>query len=155
MPETRNLIDEIKQVIDITSRVDERMKIIAESQVQLNQRLNHFIDEHNALSSKVHVMETRFGSKNPDMLAIEEKHNRVLAKIEILESLGSPRQQKFVENTEDALNDIKSRIKELETHKQGISEKVKQIMGYVWQGLFIIIVCYLLYRLGLNPPPIP
>lgn len=150
MPEARsNLIDEIKQVIDITSRVDERMKIIAESQIQLDQRLNHFIDEHNALTSRVQVMV----AKAPDAAMIDEKHHRILAKLDMIESLSSPKMQGFIEETEDDVSELKARIKELESHTQGSSEKIKQILGYVWQGLFIVLVAWLLFKMGLNPPP--
>lgn len=154
MSEQRTIVDEIKQVIDITSRVDERMKIIAESQQQLNIRLNHFVDEHNALVTKVQVLDSRTGVKLSDNVAsLDEKYLRLIARLEVLETMGSHKEQKFTEDVNNTFHDLKNRMKELESHKQGTSEKVKQILGFVYQGMFIVIIAYLLYKLGLSNPP--
>lgn len=122
MPETRDLFGDIKQIIDITSRVDERMKVIGEAQQQINIRLNTLIDEHNAVIAKVHVLENF---------------------------------QKTIIEQEEKLLGINSRVKDLEEHKETIIGQFKSIMGYIWHGAFIILMCYLLYRMGLSTPPIP
>lgn len=150
MPESHNnIIDDIKLVLDITSRVDERAKIIADSQQKINARLDHLIDEHNNLASRVYVLESKGGRKIID--EIEDKTNRLKSRIELLESAGSPWHQRIVES----INNIKSRLNKLEDHKDGVNYKLKTFFGYVFQGTFVILVCYILYRMGLNPPPMP
>ncbi len=153
MPEsTVRLVEEVKQIIDITSRVDERVKMIAEAQQQINFRLNHFIDEHNALVAKVQVIESKSTNKFPESLAtIDEKVMKSQVRLDVLENLGSTKSQKLA----DEVNTLKSKVEKLEEHKNSLSERFKMIFGYVWQGLFIVLICYILYRLGLNTPPIP
>lgn len=127
MSEQSSLVNDIKLVLDITSRVDERVKIIAESQQQMNTRLNHFIDEHNTLASRVTVLESKNINKIYDT----------------------------VQDLEEKVVTLKSRIGNLEEHKQSILDKSKQILGFVYQAIFIIAVCYILYKLGISSPPIP
>ena len=153
MTETSNkLVEEIKQIIDITSRVDERVKMIAEAQYQINNRLNHFIDEHNSLVARVHVIESKNGHKTQELITVlDEKLMRNASRIEILETVGSQKSQKVA----GEFDLLKIRVKELEDHKQGLSDRAKAVLGYVWQAIFLIAMGYVLYRLGLPTPPVP
>lgn len=153
MTETSSkLVEEIKQIIDITSRVDERVKMIAESQHQINNRLNHFIDEHNSLVSRVHVIESKNGHKTQELITtLDEKLMKSATRIEILETVGSQKSQKIA----GEFDLLKIRVKELEDHRQGLSDRAKTIINYIWQGAFLIIMGYVLYRLGLPTPPVP
>jgi cell division protein FtsB len=156
MPETRDLLTEIKQVIDITSRVDERLKIIAEAQQQIGLRLNHLVDEHNALVGKVHVIESKNGNKLHEAISNqEEKLVRVNGRIEVLETVGSQKSQRQIEDLQEVIIKVKERIRDLEEHRESVVSQAKSIMGYIWQGIFIIMICYLLYRMGLSLPPVP
>lgn len=156
MTEANQLIDEIKQVIDITSRMDERVKMVAEAQQEINFRLNHLIDEHNALVARVHVVESKNGHKYQEITsALDEKLMRLSARLDVLELVGSQKTQRVSEEFHLSTAEIRSRLKELEAHKQGMAERWKSILGYVWQTMFIIIVCYILYRLGISLPTLP
>lgn len=154
------VIQEIKQVIDITSRVDERVKIIAEKQQHMNERLEELSDEHNKLVTKVHVLESN--SLVDQVMTIEERIARLKSRLEVVEAVGSPKQQKFVQTVMSELGDVlgkteklERRVEELEHDKKTWGNRVSTVMSYVWQGTYIICVCYLLYKLGLNNPPIP
>ena len=157
MVETSNkLIDEIKQIIDITSRVDERVKMVAEAQQDINFRLNHLIDEHNGLTARVHVVESKNGHKVQEAVSsVEEKMMRLSSRFDVLDMIGTQKMQRVSEEINSNILEIKFKVKELENHKQGISERWKSILGYVWHGAFIIFICYVLYRMGLPTPPVP
>jgi len=148
-----NLMDEIKELINLTSRIDEKVKNVADSQLQMNQRLNHFIDEHTSLSAKVQLLESKMENRLHDVTSnFDEKFLKIISRLEVLESVGSVRQQKLIEDVTASFHEIKDRLKELESHKKSVTDRIKQVFGYVWQGVYMIIIAYLLYKLHLNPP---
>jgi len=156
MTEHHDLVNDIKLVLDITSRVDERVKMIAEGQQQMNIRLNHFIDEHNALAARVTVLESKNISKMAESVqGVEEKITKMVIRVETLETLGSPLYQRIIEENRITIIDLKNRINNLEEHKQNVLDKIRRVLGFVGQAIFTILVCYILYKLGINSPPIP
>lgn len=149
----KTLIEEIKQIISITSRVDERVKMIVDSQNQIGKRLEHFIDEHNELASKVYVIEAKNGSKAYELInKLDDRLDILASKVEIIELIGSKKHTGEISEHEDALIDMLHRVKDLEEHKSNISEKVKTVFNHIMQGIFFIAIAYILYKLGLNPP---
>jgi hypothetical protein len=150
----KTLIEEIKQIINITSRVDERVKMIADSQNQIGQRLEHFIDEHNELASKVYVIEAKNGSKAYELISkLDDRLDILASKLEIIELIGSKKHTEEIADHEDTIIDILHRTKNLEEHKSNISDKIKTVFNHVVQGVFFIAIAYILYKLGINPPP--
>lgn len=149
----KTLIEEIKQIISITSRVDERVKMIIDSQNQIGQRLEHFIDEHNELASKVYVLESKNGGKSHDLIIkLDDRLDVLASKLEIIEHVGSKKNTEEIVKHEDAIGEMLHRLKGLEEHKNNISEKVKTVFNHIVQGVFFVAIAYILYKLGLNPP---
>jgi DNA anti-recombination protein RmuC len=127
MSSPNNLTEDLKLVLDITSRLDERAKIIADGQQKIDNRLDHFANDYNNLVSKVRVLESKnIGKIIDDLKDLEERISR-----------------------------MRGRVEKLEDHKEGITDKLKLASSYIFQGSFIILVCYILYRLGLSTPPMP
>lgn len=124
------IVNDIKTVLDITSRMDERVKIIQSGQSETHNQLNKLAGDLVDLAERVTVIESRNGHKTE---TLEEK----------------------VEIAKDRLNLFELRIIRLEDHKQNWLTTVKQYSGLVIQGVWVIVVCYLLYKLGINTPPLP
>ena len=150
----KTLIEEIKQIIDITSRVDERVKMIVDNQQQIGKRLDHFIDEHNELVAKVYVIEAKNGHKAQEMIGeLDDKVSGINSRMDVFEAIGSKKNNEMMLELGDEVVDLRHKVKDLEEHKTNISEKVKVVFNHIVQGLFFIAIAYILYKLGLNPPP--
>lgn len=153
------LLNEIKVILDITSRVDERVKAIQTNQQDLTARLNQFIGELNQLTARVFVLESKNGGK---VHAIEEEIDRMKTRVERMDVGGSEFYRRHVENYDETeeeveknLADLDKRLQKIEQTNEGWQTKVKHYAGLLIQGVWVIIVCYILYKLGINTPPIP
>ncbi len=160
---------ELKQVLDLTTRVDERVKLIAERQAEMNARLNHIIEAHNDLTSRVRVLESGRGNQKVIIEKVDELADRIL----LVESTGSPYLRERMKDTESEIkNIIKERIQllnesskellsinqrlvDIEQRHKGFWAKIKHFWGMIIHGVWVIIVCWLLYKFGLNTPPLP
>jgi chromosome segregation ATPase len=156
--QTSELLNDVKQVLDISSRVDERVKLIQVNQAELNSRFNALVDDFNNLSARVMVIESRNGGKSHE---IEEKIGKLHSRVDKIDvnteafrqSLGSIKKLDKEESIK--IHDMIRRIYMLEHDSEGWQGKIKQWGGLVVQGIWVIIVCYLLLKLGLNPAPLP
>jgi chromosome segregation ATPase len=140
------VVSDIKAVLDITSRVDERVKFVQENQIETHDRLNQLSKEITTLMSRVSVLESENGSK-----AYKEIQELEL-KVEKSDIAKLP---DFIDQVNNKLSFLDHRIASLEDAKNGMAEKVKRYFGLVVQGAWVIIVCYLLYKLGLSAPLTP
>lgn len=159
MPQTSEILNDIKIVLDITSRVDERVKLIQSSQQDLNVRMNQLIGEFNQLSSRVSVLESRNGGQ---LHAVIEDLVELRTRMERVDAVGSEAFRKFhdssrnnIEELEDENFKIKSRLQTLESYNDSWQARVKHYGGLFIQGIWVIIVCYLLFKLGLTTSPLP
>lgn len=162
----QDVLGEIKSLLDISSRVDERVKNIQQSQQELNTRVNQFLGEFAQLSSRVLVIESRNGGK---LHEIEDTLNKMqdnlvtfnlkLEKIDIagtaFENKNNTAGKEVQEEQTEALEVLKEKVAKLEMHNESWQNKVKYWGALVIQGVWVIIVCYILYKFGLNTPPIP
>lgn len=159
MTQNSELVNDIKQVLDISSRVDERAKLIQATQKELTDRLNAFSQEFNLLSSRVLVLESKNGGRIHE---IQDDINTLRSKIDRID-IGGPEAfnrvmgeiNKERDEVIDKLHDIARRVQYIESSNEGSQSKVKQYVHLFIQGIWVIIVCYVLYKLGLQTPPIP
>lgn len=162
MSQSSDLLQEIKIILDITSRVDERVKLIQSNQQDLNHRVNDFLSEFNELSSRVSVIESKSGG---NLHLLEQTINEMKIKIENIDIGGtksSYKTQEELDDLESDISDIKNRIAKidekvgrLQDHKNSWEDKANKYFNFITQGVWVIIVCYVLYKLGLQSPPIP
>jgi hypothetical protein len=165
MSQNIEMLNDIKQVLDISSRVDERVKIIQTGQQELNARLNHFIDELNILTGRVLVLE----SKNGNLVhQLEDEVGELGVRLERMD-IGAEVSKEtlvYLKNKDSQLNnrvedisvqvsDITHRLSVLEGHNEGWHTKAKHYGNLLVQALWVIAVCYILFRLGISTPPIP
>lgn len=140
---TQDVLNDIKQVLDISSRVDERVKIIQVGQHETHEQLKSLANALGHLTARVAVLEAN---------NVHDSMHEVELKLERLEINKIPEQ---VYRLKERFDSTEMRVARLEEHKEGIVQKVKQYSGLIVQAVWVILVCYLLYKLGLNTPPIP
>lgn len=154
------LAESIKSVSEVTARIEERVKTLIERQNNLEDRLDKFIeliDEFNKLSGRVMVLESRNGGK---VHQLEEELDKLTSRINRIDIAGSEvDKEKFSKITEDLnnqnnkVNNILNRLDTLEKNDEGWQSKVKHAVGLIIQGIWVIIVCYILYKMGINNLP--
>lgn len=138
---------EMKKLLDLTTRVDERVKLIVERQQEMNDRLNKYASDHNELSTRVSIIES-------DTEALDTLDN-LRHRITMLEAHGPDALRKAVDELEDQLYIVDERVKKLQDYHEGLWGKVNKFFGMIIHAIWIIVVCYLLYKMGINTPPIP
>jgi polyhydroxyalkanoate synthesis regulator phasin len=142
----KELQHELKLVLELTARVDERVKLIVEKQSEVTQRLNNFIDSHNALASRVVTLEATSDLTNAK--DIKDRYESIFQKVTRLEASDTA-------SLKEKVDDLEKRVLKIEDHHAGWWSKARYIFDLTVKTAWTILVCYLLYRLGLNTPPIP
>ncbi len=150
---------EIKSLIDISSRIDERIKNIQQNQQESTGRLNQFLSDLTNLSSRVLVIESKNGNK---MHEVEETLKDIDHKLEEMDLGATSFLEDYIKDEKQLKEDIKHKIEILETKVTRLElqhdswqNKLKLYGGLLIQGIYVITVCYILYRLGISTPPIP
>lgn len=159
MPQSAEIVNDIKQVLEISSRVDERVKQIQVVQQELTARMNQMYSEFNQLTGRVLVLESKNGNK---IHILEEEIDELEKRIEKIDFGGTEIMKTTIkevnteiESLDDSSKDMQSRLQMLEHSNQGWEGKVKYYSGLLMQAAWVIIVCYILWKLGINTPPIP
>lgn len=149
---------ELKLVYELTARIDERVKLMIEKQQEMTSRLNEFIDAHNLLVSRVSVLESKNGNH---IYKVDARINELIERLTFVEVESPINKIKLEEIEEDLISNkdkieqIKSKINKLEDDTNSLWRKIKQMVNLVIQGAWVIAVCYLLYKLGLQAPLVP
>ena len=116
--------DGMKSVIDMTSRIDERVKIIMEKQIESDRRLLTMMDHLNSLSARVTILESRDGAK--------------------LEAIIEANRQKVAE--------LEKQVEILQLHQTSNGERWKNIFNTGLQVITAVAVGYILWKMGLPSP---
>ena len=157
------LQNEIRLVLEMTARVDERVKLIVEKQSDMTQRLNGFIDSHNTLASRVTVLEAKAGNTLQEMKTkMDQMVERVvklesdplchhLAKLEgvVLKS------REDINSLVGVVGGIDNRVDRVEEGQDGIWSKSKYGLDLVVKAVWALAIGYLLYKLGWSAPNTP
>lgn len=138
---------ELKKLLDLTTRVDERVKLIVERQQEMHSRLNQFAADHHELTTRVSIIE----SSSEELSSFDNMRQRIT----MLEAHGSASVNKTLNELEDQVSVVENRVRKLEDHHEGMWGKINKFSGMLIHGVWIIVVCYLLYKMGINTPPIP
>jgi hypothetical protein len=159
----KDLYNEIRLVLDITARIDERVKLFIEKQSEMTHRLNGFVDSHNSLTNRVTVIETENVTILHDVKIKTDFICKRLLRLEAkLTNLNIEKIEKnFNEYSKTLslirgeLSSVENRVHKMEDRNIGLWSKMKFFMDLVAKGIWVLIVCWLLYKFGLNSPPIP
>lgn len=159
----KDLQNEIKLVLEITARVDERVKLVVEKQSEMTLRLNNFIDAHNLLSSRVSVLEVKEASGMADMKAKQQALSERLARLEmsipeakiedIEETLGT--NEKQLADLDEATRDLSKRIGKIEDDNNSSWSKIKYFADLGIKALWAFAIGYIMWRMGLQYPKSP
>ncbi len=155
MPTQQDVLGEIKSLLDISSRVDERVKNIQQNQQELNVRVNQFLGEFVQLSSRVVVLESKNGGQ---IHKVEDAITEINLEMQRMNSEGTSYFQKKMEDERemrDLVKLLETKVAKLEVHSDSWQNKMKQYGGLFVQGVWVVIICYVLYKLGLNTIPLP
>ncbi len=157
----RDLQSEIKLVLEMTARVDERVKLVVEKQSEMTQRLNGFIESHNALLNRVSVIEAKNGNGLHDLKNKVDNLIERIVKIEAnsdhinrVENIVN-KYSDDVDQIQNELTNVEKRVNKIEESNLGIWSKTKFVLDHVAKGVWVVVVCWVLYKFGLNTPPLP
>lgn len=110
--------------MDLTSRIDERTKNLIEKQELYCKRLDECIEKYNHMINKISQLEIEYRI----MKEIKDDLNQI---------------------TNDLI-DVKTNSTLLQQHNIQLATKWKTILDYIYKGMWVLIMSYILYRLGLG-----
>lgn len=125
MPDQVN--ESINSIIELTSRVDERVQLIMKTQKSVEDKIDAQLQFFNELNTRVKILESK--DTLPQLQNIKELQ-AMLHKIEI-------------------------RIHDLEGSTDNQENRWKNIFGFVIQLVWVVLAAILLYKLGLQAPDLP
>lgn len=130
----REVTESIKAVFDLTARVDERVKMMTERQVNLENRIDNTSKLQSDLVTKVGILEVRNGSELKELiLKAEDK----------------------LSNLNKLIQNLELRMQMVEKSAKSTESKWKTIFDFVYKTIWVIIVCWILFKLNLQTPPLP
>lgn len=163
MPD-QEMLREIKRVLELTSRVDERVKTIADSHEKMTDRFDKFMDAHSDLVVRVAKLEstTWSGEKIENkMQESKEDHRKLVTRITAVES-NTPYALKIVDQSLEALNKLTDRITKVESDQSKVDRTINTWQGWLswfsdwcFKVAWIVIAAYILARIGLGGVNIP
>jgi predicted nuclease with TOPRIM domain len=119
--------ESIRNVFELTTRIDERVQLMMKKQEELERKIDNAGTLSNAVNTRVSLLE----SKN---------NNHIESQLDQL-------------NT--TVNDLRSKVQELEGDTSRSGERWKQIMAFAVQLVWVIVAAYVLYKLHLQSPAVP
>lgn len=119
--------DNIQKLFDLSTRIDERVKSLQQKQVEIDDRLNEVASVHTNIIQRLVVTELKLETP-------------------IYEELGQIRK---------ALSEADRRLLALEHVSRGNEGRWDIIFKFAIQLIWITLAAYVLFKLNLNPPPVP
>lgn len=155
---TQEITDAMKALFDLTARIDERVKMLVISNEKIHNLFNSLEDkvgyatEKSALvAEKVAVVELKTTDIRSEMnMMRSEFKEKIKEEIVAIED-----DHEAIEKDIEKITQIETRIAFLEKSSNSQENRWKMVVGYVIQTAWILVVCYLLYKLNLQTPPIP
>lgn len=158
MPPQSEILNDIKQVLEITSRVDERAKLIQLTQQEMATRINQLASELSNIGGRVMVLESKNGGKIHEIEDEIKQITKRLERIDVSDEITKGQYKDLIEgqkNFSEKIGVISNRVQVLENNNDSWQVKVNHYGGMIVQAIWIIIVCWILYKLGISTPPTP
>lgn len=121
--------ENIQKLFDLSTRIDERVKMIQVRQEQMDKRIDDLVTHHTHIMQKIAVLE----SKEEDQDVFEER----------------------IGNLEKAFISMDKRLDSTEGKNEQNSDRWKNVATFVIQLVWVILAAYLLTKLHLQPPSVP
>jgi len=116
----------IKSIFDLTSRIDERVKLIMRKQDQMEEKLDERLANIHELEGRLRLVE----SNKEDI-------------------------EKEVESLRDTVHNMELGLQAVEIQTEGHEGKWKTIISFAVQIAWVILAAYLLMKLGIQAPAVP
>lgn len=136
--------ESIQLVFDLTSRVDERVKMLIERHNELDQRVVKLLELHQSTINRLVVLESK------DYPALKEDMGKIKSDINDIARIS------------EELKEIADRLASLETKNELITARLGTqdnrwmlIFDAIWKMGLMLVAGYILYKLGLQAPPVP
>lgn len=138
---TKELTQSIKGLFDLTARIDERMKMIGEKQHNLEEQVDELSEKLNHAISTINVLDAT-GTKS----SVMDKENQRILMLSVDTKISA-----FA--TE--MKDIEKRLGMIERSTTNSDNHKKMFLDFIYKTIWVIFVCYILYKLNLQTPPLP
>jgi hypothetical protein len=119
--------DSLKLVFDITSRIDERMKVLIENNSDSKEKIEKLYDQHIILLSRIVVVE----NKNSSQLIVDLKNE-----VNIIES---------------RVEHLSERLIHVEKEMTQTTNKWMAVVDFVFKVGVVVIGSIILWKLGIKP----
>lgn len=119
--------DNIQKLFDLTTRIDERVKMIQEGQEETNVQVKEIVTDNHQLLTRIITVEAN-SNKN--------------AHIDLAKYF-------------DQMSNIDKRINALEHANKGSENRWNKIFTFSIQLIWVVIASWVLYKLQLSPPNLP
>lgn len=123
----REVNDSLKMVFDITSRIDERMKVLVENNIDLRDKIEKLYDQHVVILNRLVVLE----NKNS------------------LQALGDLKTD--INSLESKFENMSGRLINVEKEVTQNNSKWTNIVDFIFKLGVVVIGGIILWKLGLKP----
>ena len=123
------IVDSLNLVTQAAARLDERIKILAEKQYDLEAKNDKVLDHYHNVSNRVTAVETK---EFPITINSLENQVRELEKIH---------------------KDLDKRLDKIEKQQERSEGRVFFILDAIWKIVLMCITGYILFKLGIQAPP--
>lgn len=135
MPGTSNNTEQvnnsIKSIIELTTRIDERVQLVMRKQDGLEEKLENHIEFLNELKIDLKLLDSKSGR------TLQEEVSRISKEI----------------------NEIKNKLDNVEKDSNNVNNNWKSVakgtLTFVVQIIWVVIAAYILYKLGIQSPAVP
>ena len=124
-----NLKEHIASIVELTTRVDERVQGIIKQHSTLDSKTDKQLDLINEWSGRVKVLESQL------IFTVEDK--------------------KSASKTRTDINELEKKVAFLETSSNNQEQRWKSIFGFAVQLIWVVLAAFLLYKMGIQSPSIP
>lgn len=128
---TEQVNNSIKSIIELTTRIDERVQLMMRKQDGLEEKLEDHIEFLNELKIDLKLLDSKSGR------TLQEEVSRISKEI----------------------NEIKNKLDNVEKNSNNVSNDWKSItkgtLTFVVQIIWVVIAAYILYKLGIQSPAVP
>lgn len=128
-------------MLELTVRLDEKLVSIKEAQQDSVNKLADAIRHVNAVDSRVTILESKNGGKYHELLAMIHVMDKKMSQTDVQIKM--------------ELDSLRMMINSLEKEKKSSINIVGKFVGLLVQAAWVVTVCYILFKLGINSSPIP
>lgn len=121
--------DNIQRLFDVTTRIDERMKILQDKQEYLDGKIDDITQKQTDIAQKMAIIESQF------------------VEIEGIFTL--------LDSNQKELNEFDKRMSKIEDEQGNHNKRWNGIASFTIQLVWVILAAYLLTKLNLQSPAIP